>query len=128
MDPKTLRFSPTHEWVHLEGDVATVGISRFAVDQLTDLIMIDLPAVGARVTAGKSFGEVESVKAVSDMYAPVGGEVVAVNSAVSDNVQLLAEDPYTEGWLIKVKVDPQAPALDLLDHDAYEKRVADEAH
>lgn len=128
MDPKTLRFTPTHEWVHLEGDVATVGISRFAVDQLTDLIMIDLPAVGSRVTVGKSFGEVESVKAVSDMYAPVGGEVVAVNSAVSDNVQLLAEDPYTLGWLIRVKVDPQAPALDLLDHDAYQKRVADDAH
>ena len=84
MDPKTLRFSPTHEWVHLDGDVATVGISRFAVDQLTDLIMIDLPAVGTKVTAGKSFGEVESVKAVSDLYAPVSGEVVEVNSAVAD--------------------------------------------
>src|SRR6185312_4145773 len=71
MDPKTLRFSPTHEWVSLDGDVATVGISKFAVDQLTDLIMIDLPSVGTRLTAGKTFGEVESVKAVSDLYAPV---------------------------------------------------------
>ncbi len=70
MDPKSLRFTPTHEWVHLDGDIATVGISRFAVDQLTDLIMIDLPAVGTKLTAGKSFGEVESVKAVSDLYAP----------------------------------------------------------
>jgi glycine cleavage system H protein len=128
MDPKSLRFTPTHEWVYLQGDVATVGISRFAVDQLTDLINIDLPSVGSKVTAGKGFGEVESVKAVSDLYAPVTGEVVAVNSDVAGDVQLLAEDPYTKGWLIKVKVDPGAPATDLLDHDAYEKKVADDAH
>src|SRR5947209_20548109 len=93
MDPKTLRFSPTHEWVHLEGDVATVGISQFAVDQLTDLIMIDLPAVGTRLPAGKSFGEIESVKAVSDLYTPVAGEVIEVNSAVAQDVQLLAQEP-----------------------------------
>ncbi len=128
MDPKTLRFSPTHEWVHLAGDVATVGISRFAVDQLTDLITIDLPAVGSKVTAGKGFGEVESVKAVSDLYAPVSGEIVEVNQDVTGNVQLLAEDPYAKGWLIKVKLDPGASLPELLDHDAYEKRVADEAH
>ena len=90
--------------------------------------MIDLPAVGAKVVAGKGFGEVESVKAVSDLYAPVGGEVVEVNAAVAGNVQLLAEDPYGEGWLIKVKLDPDAPAAALLDHDAYEKKVADDAH
>jgi glycine cleavage system H protein len=128
MDPKTLRFTPTHEWVLVEGGVATVGISRFAVDQLTDLIMIDLPSVGTKVTAGKGFGEVESVKAVSDLYSPVGGEVVEVNEAVSNDVQLLAEDPYTKGWLIKVKLDPSAPTSELLDHDAYERKVADEAH
>src|SRR3954465_14788771 len=100
MDPKSLKYTPTHEWVHLDGDVATVGISRFAVDQLTDLIVIELPAVGTKLTAGKGFGEVESVKAVSDLYAPVGGEVIEVNTAVKDNVQLLAEDPYEKGWLI----------------------------
>ena len=75
MDPTTLKYTPTHEWVHLEGDVATLGISKFAVDQLTDLIVIELPKVGAKLTQGKPFGEVESVKAVSDLYAPVGGEV-----------------------------------------------------
>ncbi len=89
----------------LEGDVATVGISKFAVDQLTDLIMIELPAVGTQLTAGKSFGEIESVKAVSDLYAPLAGEVIEVNSQVAGNVQLLAEDPYDKGWLIKIKVD-----------------------
>jgi glycine cleavage system H protein len=125
MDPKTLRYTPTHEWVHLEGDVATVGISRFAVDQLTDLIMIDLPAAGSKVTTGKSFGEVESVKAVSDLYAPVSGEVVEVNAAVKQDVQVLSEDPYTKGWLIKVKLDPAAPAAELLDYASYEQKVAE---
>ncbi len=91
--------------MRLNGEVATVGISRFAVDQLTDLIMIDLPAVGTKLIAGKSFGEVESVKAVSDLYAPVGGEVVEVNGEVTGNVQLLAEDPYEKGWLVKVRVE-----------------------
>jgi glycine cleavage system H protein len=128
MDPKDLRFSPTHEWVHLDGDVATIGISKFAVDQLTDLIMIDLPAVGSKLSPGKSFGEVESVKAVSDLYAPVGGEVVAVNSEVTGNVQLLAEDPYEKGWLVKVRVDDPKALSSLLDHDDYQRKVADEAH
>src|SRR3954453_3912542 len=128
MDPKTLRFTPTHEWVHLEGDVATIGISRFAVDQLTDLIMIDLPPVGSKIVSGKGFGEGESVKAVSDLYAPVSGEVVEVNTAVTGNVQMLADDPYTSGLLIKVKLDPKAPSPALLDHDAYEKTIAEDAH
>ncbi len=128
MDPTTLKFTPTHEWVHLDGDIATLGISRFAVDQLTDLIVIDLPQVGSTLAAGKAFGEVESVKAVSDLYAPIGGEVVEVNSAVADDVQVLAEDPYTRGWLVKVRVADKAPLAGLLDHDAYQRKVADEAH
>ena len=107
MDLKSLKFTPTHEWVLLEGDIATVGISKFAVDQLTDLIVIDLPKVGTRVLPGKSFGEIESVKAVSDLYAPIGGEVIEINTDVANNVQLLAEDPYDKGWLIKIKVDQQ---------------------
>jgi len=128
MDPKTLRYTPTHEWVHLDGGVATVGISKFAVDQLTDLIMIDLPAVGNSITAGKSFGEVESVKAVSDIYAPVTGVVVEVNAAVTGNVQLLAEDPYDAGWLVKVRLDDSAPGPDLMDYDAYLHKVEHDAH
>jgi glycine cleavage system H protein len=128
MDLNLLRFAPTHEWVFLEGDVATVGISKFAVDQLTDLIMIELPAVGTKVTAGKSFGEIESVKAVSDLYAPLGGEVIQVNSQVADNVQLLAEDPYDKGWLVKVKVLEPVDTSGLMDLDTYEKKVADEGH
>ena len=128
MDPKSLRYMATHEWVAIDGDVATIGISKFAVDQLTDLIMIDLPAVGKSVTAGKSFGEVESVKAVSDLYSPVSGSVVEVNEAVKANVQILADDSYTKGWLIKVKVDSSSKVPELLDYASYEKKVAEEAH
>ena len=128
MDIRSLRYATSHEWVDLQGDIATIGISRFAVDQLTDLIMIELPKVGAKLTEGKGFGEVESVKAVSDLYAPVTGEVVEVNNAVKDNVQLLAEDPYEKGWLIKVKVDPASLSSELLDHNAYTKKVAEDAH
>jgi len=129
MDLNALKFLPTHEWVHLDGDIATIGISKFAVDQLTDLIVIDLPKVGSKVTPGKSFGEVESVKAVSDLYAPLGGEVVAVNEAVAADVQILAHDPYEQGWLIKVRLDDATIDLaSLLDHDAYQRKVAESPH
>jgi len=129
MDLSQLKFLPTHEWVRVDAEMATVGISRFAVDQLTDLIHIDLPAVGATLTHGKTFGEVESVKAVSDLYAPVGGEVVEVNPAVVADVQVLARDPYDAGWLVKVRLhDPKAATTGLLDHDAYQRQVADSSH
>jgi glycine cleavage system H protein len=129
IDPKALKYSPTHEWILLEGDVATVGISRFAVDQLTDLILIDLPKIGRKLTTGKSFGEIESVKAVSDLYAPVSGEVLEVNPTVAADVQVLAQDPYDKGWLIRVRLDdPKADLSGLLDYDAYQKTVADSAH
>jgi glycine cleavage system H protein len=128
MDLKSLKFTPTHEWVLLEGDIATVGISKFAVDQLTDLIVIDLPKVGTQVVPGKTFGEVESVKAVSDLYAPIGGEVIEINTDVASNVQILAEDPYDKGWLIKLKVDQPPDTSELLDLASYERRVAEEGH
>jgi glycine cleavage system H protein len=128
MDLKALRFTPTHEWVSLEGDVATVGISKFAVDQLTDLTMIELPAVGTKVTAGKSFGEIESVKSVNDLWAPLGGEVIEVNSQVLGNFQLLSDDPYDKGWLLKIKVAQPVDTSGLMDLDTYEKKVAEEGH
>jgi glycine cleavage system H protein len=128
MDPAKLRYAPTHEWVDVQGDTATVGLSKFAVDQLTDLLTIELPAVGARVVAGKSFGEVESVKSVNDVYAPVSGEVVEVNEPLAGNVQILSEDPFGKGWLVKIKVDDPAEAAKLLDHAAYQKQIADEEH
>ena len=128
MDLKSLKFAPTHEWAQIEGDIATIGISKFAVDQLTDLIMIELPAVGTHVVPGKSFGEIESVKAVSDLYAPLAGEVVEVNQQITGNVALLAEDPYDKGWLIKIKLDQPVDTSALMDLAAYEAKVAEEAH
>jgi glycine cleavage system H protein len=126
MDPQSLRFTPTHEWVSLEGDVATVGISKFAVDQLSDLTLIELKPAGTRLAAGKTFGEVESVKSVSDLYAPLDGEIIEVNNELTANVQLLSDDPYGAGWLIKMRVADRAAVSGLMDHDAYEKRVAEE--
>lgn len=128
MDPKSFLYSPSHEWVAIDGDTAVVGLSKFAVDQLTDLLTIDLPKVGDKLTAGKSFGEVESVKSVNDLYAPIGGEVVEVNQAVADDVQVLSEDPYAKGWLVKIKVADPAEAAKLLDHAAYEKKIAEDEH
>jgi glycine cleavage system H protein len=128
MDPKKLRYTPTHEWVDIEGGTAVVGLSKFAVDQLTDLLTIDLPKVGDRLTAGKSFGEVESVKSVNDLYAPVSGQVVEVNQALLDDVQALSEDPYAKGWLVKIQVDDPADADKLMDHAAYETKIASDDH
>jgi glycine cleavage system H protein len=128
MDPKSLRYAPTHEWVSLQDDLATIGISMFAVDQLSDLTLIELPAVGTKLAAGKSFGEVESVKSVSDLYAPMAGEVVEVNTEVAGNVQLLSDDPFGAGWLIKMRVDDPAAVSQLMDHEAYEQKVAEEHH
>ncbi len=130
MDLKTLRYTPTHEWVQLEGDVARIGITRFR-GRSAHRLDHDRASCGGNqeLSAGKAFGEIESVKAVSDLYAPLSGTVTAVNAAVAANVQLLAEDPYDAGWLIKVKVDqPALRPADLLDLDAYEKKVAEDAH
>src|SRR5271165_4422609 len=108
MDPKKLRFATTHEWASLEGGICTIGISKFAVEQLTDVVYLDLPDVGDHVFAGESFGEVESVKAVSDLYSPVDGEVTVVNEKLINDPSAVASDPYGEGWLIKIKVEAGA--------------------
>src|SRR5258708_20275646 len=106
MDPKSLRFAKSHEWASLDGGVCTVGITKFAVEQLTDVVYLALPDVGKKVSAGQSFGEIESVKAVSDLYAPVSGEVTEVNSKVTNDPALIAADPYGKGWMFKIKVEP----------------------
>ena len=106
MDPKQLRYARTHEWARLEGDVCVVGLTQFAVDQLTDIIYIELPDVGDPVTAEGSFGEIESVKSVNDLYSPVSGEVVDVNKQLEDDPSLVSKDPYGKGWLAKIKVEP----------------------
>src|ERR1700740_1563581 len=128
MDPKKLRFSASHEWASLENDVCTIGISKFAVEQLTDVVYLDLPDVGDHVFAGDSFGEIESVKAVSDLYAPLNGEVVAVNDKLANDPTLVKNDPYGEGWMIKVKPEPGSTLDNLLTLDRYEKQIASDGH
>ncbi len=103
MSPADLHYLESHEWVGRDGDAAVVGISAFAVGQLTDLVYVDLPKVGDTVTRGETFGEVESVKAVSDLYSPVTGEVLEVNGDLEDDMSPLSDDPFGRGWLIKVK-------------------------
>ncbi len=130
MTPEELLYAKTHEWVSVSEDggnkFATVGISAFAIEQLTDLVYIDLPDVGSEVTAGKSFGEIESVKAVSDLYSPVTGEIVEVNSGLSDSLETFSSDPYGAGWVIKVKVTDEATLSALMDHATYAKQCAEE--
>jgi glycine cleavage system H protein len=128
MIPKDLRYAATHEWARLEGDSCTVGITQFAVEQLTDVVHIELPRVGRKLDAGKTFGEVESVKAVSDLYAPVAGEVSAVNDQLVADPSAIGSDPYGQGWLIKIKTGPGASLAHLLTAEQYEKQIASEGH
>jgi glycine cleavage system H protein len=128
MDPKTLRYAKTHEWAHLENGICTVGISKFAVDQLTDVVFIELPDVGDHIFIGDSFGEIESVKAVSDLYGLVNGEVIDVNQALVEDPSVISEDPYGKGWMIKVKVDPGTTLDHLLALADYEKQIAADGH
>lgn len=128
MKPEQLLYAETHEWVSVaeEGGqkLATVGISAFAVQQLTDLVFMQLPSVGAEVKAGKEFGEVESVKAVSPLYTPVSGKIVAVNDKLPMELETLSSDPYGQGWMIKVALSDDRELQKLLNHAAYEKQCA----
>jgi glycine cleavage system H protein len=128
MDPKTLRYAPTHEWASLTGDTCTVGISKFAVDQLTDIVYIELPEVGDHVFAGEGFGEIESVKAVSDLYSPVNGEVIAINEQLMNEPGDITADPYGKGWLVRIKIEPGTTLDHLLTLAQYEKQIASEEH
>lgn len=129
MKPEELLFSETHEWAHVatEGGakVATIGISAFAVEQLTDLVYMQLPEVGKALKSGQEFGEVESVKAVSSLYSPVDGEVIAVNSALPDSLETLNRDPYGAGWVAKVKLSDESSLSKLLSYSAYQKQCAE---
>jgi len=131
--PQDLLYSKTHEWVRLENDAAggktaTVGLTAFALEMLTDLVHVELPAAGRKVAAGEPFGEIESVKAVSDLYSPVSGEIGAVNSDLAGSLDRLAEDPYGRGWFIKIKVGDEAGMSELMDEAAYQKQCAEEQH
>lgn len=128
MDPKNLRYAATHEWASLEGDTCTIGITKFAIEQLTDIVYIELPDVGDNVFAGDSFGEIESVKAVSDLYSPVDGEVTAINEKLIEDPTKIASDPYGKGWMIKVKVEKGSNLDKLMTLEQYEKQIASQGH
>lgn len=124
-----LKFAKTHEWIRPEdGGAATVGISAYAVEALTDLVFMQLPEVGRQVKAGESIGEIESVKAVSDFYAPVSGEIIEVNAALPAELETLGKDPYGAGWLVRIRPDDPAEMIGLLDAAAYEAVVKSQPH
>lgn len=130
MNPEELLYAETHEWLHLaeqNGDkIATIGISAFAVEALTDLVYIQLPEVGQKVSVGESFGEVESVKAVSDLYSPIEGEVIEVNESLANDLEALSTDPYGKGWVAKIKLTDEGGLANLLDIDSYRKQCSDD--
>lgn len=121
MRPNDRKYMPSHEWCKVKGGVATIGITDFAVSHLSDLVFLDLPEVGTTVTAGESFGEIESVKAVSDLYSPASGEIVEVNADLPDNLDTLSADAFGAGWMLKVKVTSESP--DLMNASAYEEHL-----
>ena len=125
MVPSDLRYTKDHEWVRVEGDTATIGVTDFAAGQLGDVVFVDLPAAGKSVEQFATFGVVESVKAVSDLYAPVSGEVVEVNGELGANPELVNSDPFGAGWMIKVKLGDSGQIDGLLDPAGYEQLTSE---
>lgn len=123
--PGNYRYTKEHEWVLIEGEVGTIGITHHAQEELGDIVYVDLPKVGAAAKKGDSFGSVESVKAVSDLYSPVSGEVVEVNSLLSGNPEKLNEDPHGAAWLIKVKLASPDDSKDLLSAEDYQQYIGE---
>jgi glycine cleavage system H protein len=126
MYPSDLRYTKEHEWVRLQGGVATVGITDYAQDQLGDIVFVELPAIGDKVSKEDAFGVVESVKAVSDIYAPVSGKVLEVNDDLPENPEMLNEDAYGDGWIIKIEMSDPDELADLMNAAEYEEYVAEE--
>ncbi len=122
--PENHRYTSDHEWLKVEGDVATVGITDHAQEELSDVVFVELPAVGQAVGSGDSIAVVESVKAASDIYAPVGGEVVEINTDVENDPSVLNSDPYGAGWLFKLRITDSGEVEDLLDAAAYEDLIS----
>ncbi len=124
MVPTDLRYTKDHEWVRLEGEEATIGITAYAADQLGDIVFVELPAEGGTIEQAATFGVVESVKAVSDLFAPVSGEVTAANPELGANPELVNSDPYGAGWMLRVRLADTGQVEDLLDGDAYDALIA----
>jgi glycine cleavage system H protein len=123
--PKELKYTEDHEWVRVTGSTATVGITDYAQGELGDIVFIELPVVGTEVAQGASFGTIEAVKTVSDLFAPVGGRVIEVNSALADKPEQVNKSPYGDGWMIKLEIANPAEAAKLMDADAYVGHVGE---
>jgi glycine cleavage system H protein len=123
--PEDLKYSKEHEWVIVDGDLVTVGITDFAQDQLGDIVFVELPSIGDKVTKDEAFGVVESVKAVNDVYAPLSGTVVEVNDDLPDSPEMINEDCYGDGWMVKIRLSAPEELASLMDAAAYEKHTAD---
>ncbi|MFJ3381206.1 glycine cleavage system protein GcvH [Curtobacterium sp. RRHDQ66] len=123
-DQSALQYTKDHEWLLVEGDVVTVGITDHAAEQLGDVVYVELPAVGTATTAGEQLGEIESTKSVGELFAPIEGEVVEVNDAVVDAPDTVNQDPFGAGWLVKIKVEGTDFPEDLMDHDTYRASIA----
>jgi glycine cleavage system H protein len=121
--PADLLYTPDHEWVRIEGDVATIGITDYAQSELGDIVFLDINTVGQTLDAQAVFGTVEAVKTVSDLFMPVAGEVIEVNTALADHPELVNQDPYGQGWLVKVRVAPDVATGHLLDQPAYTQQI-----
>jgi glycine cleavage system H protein len=124
MVPDDLRYTKEHEWVRVDGDEATIGITQYAADQLGDIVYVELPTVGSAVEQSATFGVVESVKAVSDLFAPVTGEVAGANDALTGEPELVNRDPYGDGWMLRIRLADPAQLDDLLDAAAYDALTA----
>ncbi|RMF86021.1 MAG: glycine cleavage system protein GcvH [Planctomycetota bacterium] len=122
--PQDRKYAQTHEWFKVDGNQVTIGITQFAADELTDITYVELPEVGSTVTAGAGFGEVESVKATSEMYSALSGTVVEVNTRLADEPELVNNSPFDDGWMIRIECDDLSPLEKLMDAEAYEKHIA----
>jgi len=118
-------YSKDHEWVAVDGDTATIGITQFAQDQLGEVVYVDLPTVGDSIAAGDTFGEIESVKSVSELYAPVSGEIVEVNDSLDDSPETVNQDPHGEGWMVKIRLETASEVDGLMDAGAYDASLAE---
>jgi len=128
VDPKKARYSKTHEWVSLENNICTIGITKFAADQLTDITFVELPDVGDPIFAGKDFGYIETVKAVSDLYSPLDGEVLEVNLPLEEDPTPLQKDPFGKGWLLKIRLDKPTEISSLMSFEQYQKQIESDSH
>lgn len=122
--PSNLKYTKEHEWIRVEGDAGWVGITDYAQGELGDVVFVELPAIGAKLQQGKTFGTIEAVKAVSDLYAPVTGEVIELNKDVQATPELVNKEPYDKGWMVKVKIANASELASLMDVESYKKLIA----